>query len=63
MARKPSIVLDDIWSSLDRKTAGEIIANLFGENGLLERCHSTVIMATHSGMSFGHNVVTTGAEF
>lgn len=41
------IVLDDIFSSIDRETAHVIFDRLFGEDGLMRTTGSTVILATH----------------
>lgn len=45
--RAPIVVLDDIFSALDRKTAVSILFLLCGEDGLLRNAGCTVIMATH----------------
>lgn len=41
------IILDDIFSSIDRRTALDILTGLCGENGLLRNSGCTVIMATY----------------
>lgn len=41
------IVLDDIFSALDRKTAVSIIFQLCGEEGLLRKAGCTVVFATY----------------
>lgn len=46
-SRKPILVLDDIFSGLDRQTTSTIFQRLFGKTGLLRRSKSTVIMATN----------------
>lgn len=45
-ARMSIIVLDDIFSSLDQKTARSILFRLCGEGGLLKELKSTVIIST-----------------
>ncbi|KAJ6780954.1 hypothetical protein PWT90_10930 [Aphanocladium album] len=41
------LVLDDIFSALDRKTAVSILFHLCGEDGLLRQAGCTVILATY----------------
>ncbi|KAJ3495541.1 hypothetical protein NLG97_g3322 [Lecanicillium saksenae] len=45
--RASILVLDDIFSALDRKTAVSILFQLCGENGLLRTAGCTVILATY----------------
>lgn len=45
-SQKPILVLDDLFSGLDRETAQTIFENLLGIGGLLRTAQSTVIMAT-----------------
>ncbi|KAJ5946436.1 ABC transporter transmembrane domain type 1 [Penicillium verhagenii] len=45
--RKKLLLLDDIFSALDRKTKGKIISRLLGADGLLRKTKSTVILVTH----------------
>lgn len=47
--RAEVVLLDDLFSALDRPTANAIFRNLFGANGLLTTLKSTVVLATHSG--------------
>ncbi|THY75978.1 putative ABC transporter [Aureobasidium pullulans] len=47
-ARKELILLDDVFSALDVNTVEVIIRRLLGQNGLLPRLRSTVIIVTHS---------------
>lgn len=48
-AREPIVLLDDVFSALDRKTARTIFANLFHEDGILgKNSRTTTILATHS---------------
>lgn len=42
-----TVVLDDIFSSLDRKTAVAVLSRLVGENGLLKKRKATVLLATY----------------
>lgn len=42
------MILDDIFSGLDRVTARRIFFGLFSSDGLLRRLRTTVILATHS---------------
>lgn len=44
------IILDDIFSGLDKTTERAIVQRLFGHLGLLRRTRTTVIIATHSRM-------------
>ncbi|KAJ5434324.1 ABC transporter transmembrane domain type 1 [Penicillium cf. griseofulvum] len=45
--RKKLLLLDDIFSALDRKTKGTIIARLLGVDGLLRKTKSTIVLVTH----------------
>lgn len=45
--RASTVILDDIFSALDRKTAVSILFQLCGEEGLLRRAGCTVIIATY----------------
>lgn len=45
--RASFVILDDALSALDRKTASAIITNLCGEDGLLRKSGTTVIIASH----------------
>ncbi|KAF7524095.1 hypothetical protein PCG10_005999 [Penicillium crustosum] len=46
-ARRKLLLLDDIFSALDRKTKTTIIARLLGVGGLLRKANSTVVLVTH----------------
>lgn len=46
-SRRKLLLLDDIFSALDRKTKTTIIARLFGVNGLLRKINSTIVLVTH----------------
>lgn len=46
-SRKPIILIDDIFSALDRETSKTIFENLFGDKGMLRKSKSTVILVTH----------------
>lgn len=41
------VILDDIFSSLDRKTAVAILGRLLGENGIFRTRETTVLLATY----------------
>lgn len=45
-ARMSLVVLDDVFSALDRKTALSILCRLCGENGLLKEINCAAIIAT-----------------
>ncbi|OQE42091.1 hypothetical protein PENCOP_c004G02534 [Penicillium coprophilum] len=45
--RKKLLLLDDIFSALDGKTKGNIIARLLGVDGLLRKAKSTIVLVTH----------------
>ncbi|KAK5996562.1 ABC multidrug transporter B [Cladobotryum mycophilum] len=47
-SRKPILVLDDVFSALDRRTSRAVFSRLLGLNGLLRKSGTTVIMVTHS---------------
>lgn len=47
-SRAPILILDDILSALDRRTARLVFSRLLGTNGLLKQQRRTVVIATHS---------------
>ncbi|KAK2609358.1 hypothetical protein QQS21_002139 [Conoideocrella luteorostrata] len=47
-SRAPLLVLDNVFSSLDRPTADIVFCRLFTADGLFKRIGSTVIMTTHA---------------
>ncbi|PVH92956.1 hypothetical protein DM02DRAFT_697962, partial [Periconia macrospinosa] len=47
-AQKDIIILDDCLSGLDGQTENHIWHSLFGHNGLLKRCRTTVLIASSS---------------
>ncbi|KAJ5611489.1 multidrug resistance-associated protein [Penicillium herquei] len=49
-ARRKLLLLDDIFSALDRKTKVAIISRLFGADGLLRKASMTVILVTHENL-------------
>lgn len=50
-ARRKLLLLDDIFSALDRKTKTTIIARLWGVDGLLRKGNSTIVLVTHESMA------------
>ncbi|KGO40807.1 ABC transporter, transmembrane domain, type 1 [Penicillium expansum] len=46
-SRRKLLLLDDIFSALDRKTKTTIIARLLGVDGLLRKSNSTIVLVTH----------------
>lgn len=46
-SRKRILILDDIFSGLDRNTSKKIFEALFGMHGLLRKTETTVILATN----------------
>lgn len=46
-SRKRFLVLDDIFSALDRRTGHAIFCNLFGVDGLLRKSRTTTVLATN----------------
>ncbi|KAE8368538.1 P-loop containing nucleoside triphosphate hydrolase protein [Aspergillus caelatus] len=46
-SRRKLLLLDDIFSALDRKTKTAIIARLLGGDGLLRKVNSTIVLVTH----------------
>ncbi|KXG48870.1 ABC transporter, transmembrane domain, type 1 [Penicillium griseofulvum] len=46
-ARNKLLLLDDIFSALDRKTKGNIISRLLGVDGLLRKTKLTIVLVTH----------------
>ncbi|KAK6510125.1 hypothetical protein TWF481_004839 [Arthrobotrys musiformis] len=53
-ARKPLIILDDVFSGLDMHTQSKVFSRVFGKQGLLRKSNSTVVLATHSTNLFRH---------
>ncbi|KAJ5714086.1 multidrug resistance-associated protein [Penicillium malachiteum] len=49
-ARRKLLLLDDIFSALDKKTKMTIISRLFGADGLLRKANVTVILVTHENL-------------
>lgn len=49
-ARKPLLLLDDMLSGLDATTERAIVDNVFGNDGLVRKLKTSVLLATHSGM-------------
>ncbi|KAK2779173.1 ABC transporter [Colletotrichum kahawae] len=47
-ARKRIVILDDIFSGMDARTAHHVSTCLIGRDGLLRRLRASVIIATHS---------------
>ncbi|CAH0054441.1 unnamed protein product [Clonostachys solani] len=47
-SRKPLLILDDVLSGLDATTEEKLVLGVFGNNGLLRRNGTSVILATHS---------------
>jgi len=48
-AQKDIVILDDCLSGLDGHTENRVWHSLFGREGLLRRCRSTVLIASSSG--------------
>ncbi|PNP47179.1 hypothetical protein THARTR1_10684 [Trichoderma harzianum] len=46
-AKKPIVLLDDVFSSMDAHTIDVVSSRLFGPVGLLRRQRATVILSTH----------------
>ncbi|EGX92389.1 ABC multidrug transporter, putative [Cordyceps militaris CM01] len=46
-ARMSVIVLDDVFSSLDRRTATSILLRLCGKNGLLRELHTAAVLSSY----------------
>ncbi|RCI13536.1 hypothetical protein L249_5547 [Ophiocordyceps polyrhachis-furcata BCC 54312] len=60
-ARASIMLLDDVFSSLDRKTALDVFGRLLGADGILRREGTTVLLATHTvaqHLTFADNIVT-----
>ena len=47
-SRKPLLLLDDVFSALDRATRDHISLELLGKNGLLRKLGTTAIYSTHN---------------
>ncbi|EQB45580.1 ABC transporter [Colletotrichum gloeosporioides Cg-14] len=52
-ARKRIVILDDIFSGMDARTAHHVSTYLIGRDGLLRRQRASVIIATHSHRIMG----------
>jgi ATP-binding cassette subfamily C (CFTR/MRP) protein 1 len=50
-ARKDILILDDVFSGIDNNTEQIIFDRLWGSNGIFRRLRTTVVLATHAGMS------------
>lgn len=50
-SRKKILVLDDIFSGLDKNTSVKIFDNLFKRDGLLRKAEATVILATNTSLT------------
>ncbi|OAA80902.1 Fum19p-like protein [Akanthomyces lecanii RCEF 1005] len=48
------IILDDVFSGLDNKTAEQLFKNVFGSGGLLQQRQCTVILCSNITMHFSH---------
>ncbi|KAF4833996.1 ABC transporter atnG [Colletotrichum tropicale] len=59
-ARKRIIILDDIFSGMDARTAHHVSSYLIGRDGLLRRQRASVIIATHSHriMSLADSIIS-----
>ncbi|KND89223.1 ATP-binding cassette transporter abc1 [Tolypocladium ophioglossoides CBS 100239] len=51
-ARAPVVLLDDVFSALDRSTSLDIFSRLLGDDGLLRREHTAVLLATYANKAF-----------
>ena len=49
-ARKDLVILDDVLSGLDADTENRVFHNLLGNNGLLRKHNTTVLIASSAGM-------------
>ncbi|KAL3417369.1 ABC multidrug transporter [Phlyctema vagabunda] len=63
-ARKKLLVLDDVFSALDRETEASIIDRLFGDHGILRDRDTTVVLATNSSrhLEVADRVIIISAE-
>ncbi|KAI8315264.1 ABC transporter [Colletotrichum sp. SAR11_59] len=59
-ARKRIVILDDIFSGMDARTAHHVSTCLIGRDGLLRRQRASVIIATHSHriMSLADSIIS-----
>lgn len=53
-SRLPIVILDDVMSGLDSKTASVIVARLFGKQGHFRKAEISVVIATHSRKKTTH---------
>lgn len=51
-SRAPVVLLDDVFSALDHRTSLNVFSRLLGDEGILRRKHTTVLLATHTGKCF-----------
>lgn len=49
-ARAEVLLLDDVLSALDERTANSIVEKLFHPNGLLRKLGTTIVLVTHASM-------------
>ncbi|CAI6342532.1 unnamed protein product [Periconia digitata] len=63
-AQKDLVILDDCLSGLDGQTENRVWHSLFGREGLLRRCRSTVLIASSSAkrLSYCDHIVALGKE-
>jgi ATP-binding cassette subfamily C (CFTR/MRP) protein 1 len=50
-SRSSILILDDLFSSLDRKTQQTVASRLLSDDGHVKKHGITVLFTTHSGMS------------
>lgn len=48
-SKKKFVVMDDVFSGLDNKTARAVFHGLLGSDGLLRNSGQTVVLATNNG--------------
>ncbi len=56
------VVLDDTFAALDGTTEGQVIENLFGENGWLRKANATVFWITNAGKQRCYRVFGFGTD-
>ena len=49
-SRKQLLLLDDVFSALDRHTKKRVATKLLGSDGILLRLNTTVVYTTHDSM-------------
>ena len=63
-SRQPVLMLDDVFSGLDATSEERIFSRLLGNNGLLRRLGTTVILVTHAAhrLSYANHIISLSPQ-